>query len=314
MITNESANSPVSQASDLSARKRTWQISRTSGGLRYGVSLPEGAEAGDMERFVVFLNGRTEWIEKYGTLPVDLGMEDDVGFLTWDHRGQGASGGDRGFIDDYEAYGEDAQKIVQRVVKARPYVAIGHSMGGLICLHSIMKGKLKPAAAVLSSPLLALPGRPVPEALARPLSSVLGTLAFTTRLSTGAGAFTKGPFEGNPLTSDHDRYQFIKATPYPLGGVKFGWVRATFDAIDFVNNSDNLKSYQVPTLVLSGSDERVTDPAGIQAWLANASQSSRAKIQFDVIHGARHELFSETPTYYNRALEMVRQFFNSAAL
>jgi lysophospholipase len=254
------------------------------------------------------MNGRTEWIEKYSYLPADMELEDDVGFLTWDHRGQGASIGERGFIKDYSNYGDDAQRVIQRVVKTRSYVVIGHSMGGLIALHAAMTGKIKPAALVISSPLLALPEKPIPEALARPISAFLGSLAATTKLSTGAGAFNKGAFEGNPLTSDHSRYQFIKSTPYPLGGAKFGWVRATFAAIDFVNLSENLKKYETPTLVLTGSDERVTEPAGIQRWISNAAVAAKAKIQFDVIHGARHELFSETPMHYQRALELIREF------
>lgn len=312
--TDSSPGLKSSSGTGAGGNARAWQITRLSPSkgpsLRYGVSLPTGFTTEQMARFVVFINGRTEWIEKYAHLPVDLQLEEDIGFLTWDHRGQGASGGERAFIEDYEEYTDDAHRVLHRIVKRKPYIVIGHSMGGLIALHAIMRGLLKPDVLVLSSPLLGLPGKPLPSVLARPIANILGRIPSACRLSSGAGAFSKGPFEGNPLTSDFDRYEFIKATPYPLGGVKFGWVRATFEAIDFVNDPYNLKKFNTPTLILSGSDERVVDPGAIQTWIQNAVAHTTARIEFDVIHGARHELFSETPTYYQKAIDLVRQFID----
>jgi len=314
MSNKESNHSVQLSGYDATAGTRAWQITRLTPGkgptLRYGVSLPSGATTSHMTRFVVFMNGRTEWIEKYAHIPSDLRLEDDIGFLTWDHRGQGASGGERAYIENYGQYTEDAHRITHKICKEKPYIVIGHSMGGLIALHAAMQGLIKPAAMVLSSPLLGLPERPVPKILARPLSKILSQIPATKRLSSGAGAFTKSPFEGNALTSDHDRYELIKATPYPLGGVKFGWVNATFEAIDFVNQPKNLERFQIPTLVLTGSDERVVDPNGTQAWIQNAARHSKARIEFDVIHGARHELFSETPAFYHKAIDLVRQFID----
>lgn len=314
MSKNESAHSAHQQEAESPAGNRAWQITRLAPGkgptLRYGVSLPSGATTEHMARFIVFINGRTEWIEKYSHIPADLQLEDDIGFLTWDHRGQGASGGERAFIDDYSDYTADAHRITSKICKSKPYIVIAHSMGGLIALHAAMQGLIKPVAMVLSSPLLALPERPVPKILARPIATILGAIPATTRLSSGAGAFNKGPFEGNPLTSDHDRFQMIKATPYPLGGVKFGWLNATFDAIAYVNDPANLARFETPTLVLTGSDERVVDPEGTRAWVQHAASHSKARIEFDVIHGARHELFSETPAYYQKAIDLVRQFID----
>jgi lysophospholipase len=319
MNSKEYDHSVQQSGSEIPEGPRTWQITRLAPGgglsgkgptLRYGVSLPPGVTTEHMARFVVFMNGRTEWIEKYAHIPGDLQLEDDIGFLTWDHRGQGASGGERAFIESYGQYTDDAHRITQKICRNKPYIVIAHSMGGLIALHAAMQGLIRPAAMVLSSPLLGLPERPVPKFLARPLSRILSQLPATTRLSSGAGAFTKSPFEGNALTSDFDRYEMIKATPYPLGGVKFGWVNATFEAIAFVNEQKNLERFEIPTLVLTGSDERVVDPTGTQEWIDNVVKHSKARIEFDVIHGARHELFSETPAYYQKAIDLVRQFID----
>lgn len=314
MSTNESPNLEHTSNADTTLTRRHWQILRMSPtkgpSLRYGVSLPEGRTPEEMARFLVFVNGRTEWIEKYACLPADFELEDDIGFLSWDHRGQGASGGERAFVESYSDYACDTQRIINKAIKRKPFIMIGHSMGGLIALYATMKGLVQPDALILSSPLLGLPEKPVPEVLARPLAGILGRLPTAARLSSGAGGFTKGPFEKNPLTTDHDRYEFIKATPYPLGGVKFGWVRATFEAIDFVSNPTNLKKFATPTLVLCGSDERVVAPDGIQKWIAQAAAHAPTRIEFDLIHGARHELFSESPDFYQKAIDLVRQFID----
>ena len=59
------------------------------------------------------------------------------------------------------------------MIQDAPYALLAHSMGGLIGMHGILKGKLHPKAAVLSSPLLAMPEKPVTPKLARPIAKVL---------------------------------------------------------------------------------------------------------------------------------------------
>lgn len=314
MNSDESPNLDSTSTIDARSIKRHWQILKMSPSkgpsLRYGVSLPEGKTPEEMARFLVFVNGRTEWIEKYACLPADFQLEDDIGFLSWDHRGQGASGGERAFVDSYVDYAQDAQRVISKAIKRKPFIMIGHSMGGLIALYAVMAGLIQPEALILSSPLLGLPEKPLPEFLARPIAEILGRFPASSHIGSGAGGFTKGPFQSNPLTTDHDRFEFIKATPYPLGSVKFGWVRATFDAIDFVCNPANLKKYKTPTLVMCGSDERVVSPIGIQKWLVKAMDHAPARVEFDLIHGARHELFSESRDLYQRAIDLVRQFID----
>jgi lysophospholipase len=134
--------------------------------LRYAVHW---RGTGEPERFVVLLNGRTEWIEKYDYVAKDLALPSGTAFLTWDHRGQGASGGARSYVESYDDYAEDARRIVAEAVGDKPYALIGHSMGGLIALHATLTGRLSPRALVLLSPLLGLPNEPVPRPLARPL-------------------------------------------------------------------------------------------------------------------------------------------------
>ena len=53
----------------------------------------------------------------------------------FDNRGHGRSGGDRGYVNDFNEFIDDAEKIVDMVKKANPKIPVfmlGHSMGGFI--------------------------------------------------------------------------------------------------------------------------------------------------------------------------------------
>jgi lysophospholipase len=272
--------------------------------LRYGVYFKG---AGEPKRYVVFLNGRTEWLEKYAYLALDLGLDEQTAFLTWDHRGQGGSGGVRSYVDDYETFAKDAQKIIELVTQGKPYVVLSHSMGGLISLYASLKGYIQPGSLVLSSPLLGLPEDPVPGRIAKPLAKALSLVGFGA-VSSGAGSFTEIPFEKNKLTHHADLYERMRATPYKIPGATFRWVAATFQALKVCFDPEVLKSYRVPTLVMGGSKETVVDYEAFQAWVRVASEYAPADIQLRLIPGAKHELLSEIPEYYDPAVQAARDW------
>jgi alpha-beta hydrolase superfamily lysophospholipase len=273
--------------------------------LRYGVWPNENKH----DRYVIFLNGRTEWIEKYHYLPADLGLPTDVGFATMDHRGQGASGGARATIDHYDSFASDTAAVIEQIVHGRPYVVMGHSMGGLIALYATMSGAIKPESLVLLSPLLRLPQHPLPNPVARSVSKLFSSIKFGS-VSTGAGSHTKGiPFETNKLTHHSELYEAMRQTPYPLPGATFSWVNQTFAACDYVFNSQNLASLTTPTLLMAGSKEDVVDPQGFRDWVQLASKGSQAKIKYRMINGAKHELLSEIDQYYQPTLVGLREWF-----
>jgi len=263
---------------------------------------------GQPDRWLVFLNGRTEWIEKYAYLAADLNLPAKTGFLTWDHRGQGASGGARAFVADYHVYARDTQQVIAKVVGDKPFVVLAHSMGCLITLYSTLTGHLHPRALAFSAPLLGLPNDPVPRRLARPVANLL-TLCQFGAVSSGAGSFTKIAFEQNKLTHDKDLYERMQAGPYPVPGASFGWVAATFRALDLCFDPLRLATLSAPTLVFGGSAEQVVDAAATPAWVKVAKQNAKTKVEFRPIAGAKHELLSEVPEYYDPVRREIEAWF-----
>lgn len=272
--------------------------------LRYGVRY---AGTGEPARYVVFLNGRTEWLEKYAYVAEDLNLPDGTAFLAWDHRGQGGSGGLRSYVDDYDTYASDTARIVAQATGGKPYVVVAHSMGGLIALYSTLAGRLAPAALVLCSPLLGLPNAPVPRRLARPLATLL-TMLRLGPVSSGAGDFGATPFADNTLTHQPDLYRRIQDSPFKIPGATFGWVAATFRAIDACFDPQRLAALSAPTLVLGAGAETVVDADAFKAWVLAASRDAKAEVQLRLLPGARHELLSEIPDYYEPTLAAIRSF------
>jgi len=271
--------------------------------LRYGRVLKDK----DPSHFVVFLNGRAEWIEKYAYVQADLALPKHVGFLTCDHRGQGGSGGTRAYIDSYDTYVSDLLHLIKKMTDGKPYVLVAHSMGALISLYGTITGQLAPRSLVLSSPFLGLPNRPVPIPLARPLSRTLAHLGLGS-ISSGAGDFGRATFADNKLTHRADLYQRIVAAPYKIPGATFGWVAASFRAIDTCFHADNLKKLSTPTLVLAPTLEQVVDPDCARRWALAAHENAPGAVKLDVFHNARHELFSELPQIYAGAITATRDW------
>ncbi len=143
------------ESKDLSQPMRIHSLRDPSNSLDLRIGKQQSGE-GPIDRWIAFSNGRTEWIEKYVDLGRDLRIGKQTGFLTWDHRGQGASGGARAWIHDYETYCLDMAHIISTQIGAKPYNLICHSMGGLIAIDALTRGLIRPRCVVLSSPLLGL--------------------------------------------------------------------------------------------------------------------------------------------------------------
>lgn len=262
-----------------------------------------------VERWIVFVNGRSEYIEKYPHLPSHLELDDKTGLLTWDHRGQGSSSGSRSHIDDYQQFVKDLEFVVQKFCEEKPYMMIAHSMGGLIALRALLAGVANPTRLVMCAPLLKLPPKPVPHAISRPLSQALSRLGLG-KTSTRAGTSDREiPFAGNRYTACIDTFQRLIENQPHCPGTSFGWVNASFDAIDFVFAEDNLKKLKTPVLLLCGSREEVVDPQGVSAWTQLATKMHpNLDIRYKKIVGARHELFSEIDKYRDVTVKYIKEF------
>jgi lysophospholipase len=260
-------------------------------------------------RFLVMANGRSEWLEKYFGLAADLRLGQDTGFITFDHRGQGASGGARAWIDHYDTYASDMAMVVNKSTNGKPFNLICHSMGGLVGLVATIKGFIKPRCIVLSSPLIGMPNYPFPAATAYHISKLF-TKCSMGFINSGGGKYWTDTFEKNLLTRSLERYNVIQNSPYPVPSPTFEWVKASYEATQFIANPENIAALNIPILVLCGTEEHVVDSAAIQRWVSTASRHSKSDVEFHWIQGGLHELLNESKPIYDQTLNLIRSWFD----
>lgn len=255
---------------------------------------------------VLLLHGRTEFNEKYDETAGDLIA---LGFDVWsfDWRGQGMStrlleDRHKGHVSNYDLLVEDLRAVIEyaRTAEAAgdaepPVVLLAHSMGGLAAMLYLATGVADTAAVVLSAPLLGIGPGSFPGGLAKLLSRLAVLLGFGNRFALTQQRWRPGreTFEGNPLTSDPERYAvhqgwFRDKPELALGGVTWGWLDATIRSCEALLRPGVAARVTVPVMLgLAGADVVVSRSAisRMAALVPGAVLKSYA--------GGRHELMME---------------------
>ena len=119
-------------------------------------------------------------------------------------------------------------------------------------------------------------------------------------------------FKNNMFTHSPERFERRYKSPYQIEGITFGWIKASFDAIDYVKDEANLSRFKTPTKILFGDDERLVSTKAIRQWAERAQKLSKAKIYFEELAETRHEIFAEAPPSYAQVLGLTRKFMFGA--
>ncbi len=267
-----------------------------AGGARLRAALfpPPGPVRGS----VVVSPGRTEPIEKYFEV-ADILTRRGFAVLAHDWRGHGLSqrlgpdtrGHARGWRDFLTDYGALLAAFEARLPK--PWLALGHSMGGCLTLLALAEGETRFAGAILSAPMLGLQTGQIPPAAARLLASGLTLTGFGTGLATQEGPAPE-PFANNVLTHDEARYrrnvEQVAAWPQlQVGAPTWGWLDFAFAATDRLARGPGTAAIAIPLTIVAAGEERLVDNA--------ASEKVAARVpgaRFLTIPGAYHELLQET--------------------
>lgn len=275
--------------------------------IRYGIYKKNPEK---INRFLIFLNGHAEYLERYDYLPQDLQLPENYGFLSWDHRAQGLSQGEpRLHFDDYKDPAKDAQYIIETLIgKETPYVIAAHSMGGLISLFSYLNGSIKPEKMILSSPLLGVI-HPLPKIVLK--SIAIGSI----KLGLGTRNFQKNlqkkrVFENNLFTHSEERFANRYKASFYTEGVTCGWGYATFQALKYVSDPKNLSKISIPIKILLPDDDRVVDSEATRRWVEKAKKFTLSPLEIQEIPHTRHELFAEAKPSYDEVIKSCKQFLN----
>ena len=274
-----------------------WFAGARGARLRAALFHPPGTPRGS----VVVSPGRTEPIEKYFEVTGELLARGFV-VLVHDWRGQGLShrlladrrlGHATGYADFLADYRVLLDVFARRLPK--PWIALGHSMGGCLTLLALAEGEARFSGAMLSAPMLGLRTGAVPRPVARSLAAILpglgqGGAAIAGRETSPAQV----AFESNILTHDRARYQRneaqVAACPdLALGGPTWGWLNFAFSAIGVLERGEGTARIIIPLTVVAAGDDRLVDNAGLRRITARVRGARYVEIA-----GAYHEILQET--------------------
>ncbi len=258
---------------------------------------------GTAGRRILFLNGRSEWIEKYADLPAATAFSEDSHWVTMDHRGQGDSGGTRAHVRSFDDFAEDLAQVIDYTFGNEPFYLLAHSMGSLIGAYATLTQKIKPSGLFLCSPLFGML-MPMPLWAGRIVAGAIAHSPWST-LSTGAGTERRASFVNNPLTHSEPRFECVVNSPYPPSPPTFGWVHAALQAIDTVHKASYLRELRIPVSIIVGENEAVVDSRAYAGWGKAWQKATGMKLDLTVIPEARHELLNEADTYRDQAIRKI---------
>lgn len=200
-----------------------------------------------------------------------------------DHRGHGRSSGQRGHISRFSEYLEDFFKLYEHpeIPGDLPWFQWGHSMGGLIAIHLMLRanerfpGKFK--GLILSAPLLKIAAE-VPAWKAK-----LGELAsrYLPRLSMDNG------LDPRALSHDPKVVEEYIGDPLVHRRVTARWYTEILAALE--EAQARASELTLPLLVFHGTEDRLTGIEGTEAFLRKVSTTPT----YHRMEGYYHEIFNE---------------------
>ncbi len=286
------ADAPIPQGA-----RAFWYEGAGGARLRAAVIPAEGVVRGS----VVLSPGRTEPIEKYFETAGELQAR-GLCVLLHDWRGQGLSHRPlpdrlKGHAAGHADFLEDFRRLLAEVGTElpRPWIALGHSMGGALTALDMARGDHPFAAALLSAPMMGL-------AAVRQLPRAAQLIAHAVQGFGHAGDYVLkdgfnpmlGPFEGNILTHDARRYeryrgQLAACPELALGGVTWGWLAFALDAGLALARPAAAKAVGIPVTVLAAGEDHLVLNGPSRRYADRAPQGRYAEIA-----GAYHEMLMET--------------------
>ena len=262
------------------------------------------ATRGPRRGTVCLFGGRGEFVEKYFEVVADLRRR-GFAVATMDWRGQGGSSRllanpKKGHIGSFREYEDDITRFMKEIVLPDcppPFVALGHSMGANILLRNAARPGSWFERMILISPMIALSDERVghPQALARAYAEIGCLLGFGRSYIKGGSdtVVEQGPFEGNLLTSDRERWNRNKAVldtnpALGLGSPTIGWLRAAYRSMALVSAEGFAASIRVPMMVFVAGKDQIVSPRAIEDFSVGLKVGTHV-----LLPSARHEILQE---------------------
>ncbi len=258
--------------------------------------------------------GRAESSLKYAELCFEL-KGSGLDILVLDHRGQGFSEryfgvGNLGHVESYGDYANDfvdTVKYFQEKKNYRKTIVLGHSMGAAIGLTAILGAPDLCQGMILSSPMIKVLTKKIPEPLARlTLQTITKSWMKTNAVNRRAGKDQKEAFSINLNTSCEERFSFFKEIEgrHPqiaLGAPTYGWLNEAMTMGRYIWKQR--KQLDCPLLLMQAENDGLVSNKA-QDKFAHEVNSCR----LIMLKESKHEILQEKNSIRNSALVQIHKF------
>jgi len=273
----------------------------------------------DIKGTVIFLPGRTEFIEKFIE---DIRVFNSVGFAcaAMDLRGQGMShrphsNRDKHFVHSFEPHIDDVKALFDQVLTnkmPKPYILMGHSAGSHVILRVLHDHPGIADAAILVAPMVEINSGGIPMVVTRCLAWVMRHLGLGTAYLPGHTAFKEGRWGWRKLlTSDEERFGdedfFINNRDKRLavGGATFKWLWEALKSTNILNSPGYAEAIKAPVLVLQAGEDTIVDNNKQSAFVERLPNGNLVRIE-----GALHEILKETDVHRAQVWQAIGEFID----
>jgi alpha-beta hydrolase superfamily lysophospholipase len=252
---------------------RTSEV-RAKDGLR--LALHQFLPSGTPRAQILLLHGYADHGQRYAEAATAW-AERGLSTLAVDLRGHGHSEGKRGYVEHFDEYFSDVDALFEAADPKLPIVLLAHSMGALLALDYVSRGRNMPHALVVTNPYLEL-------AIAVPkvklwVGQGLGQIVPKLTLPSGVAA--------NDVTSVAEIARAYEQDPLVFKTATARWFLETKKAQARVRA---LERVDVPLLYIYSDADRIALPAASEALSAAIAAPSKT---IWLRPGERHEVLNE---------------------
>ena len=230
---------------------------------------------------VVFVHGFADHARRYEHLTAAL-CKAAFNVYRLDLRGHGASSGPRGFINDFDEYLSDVHESMLRWKAScgddKPWILIGHSMGGLVVGRYLEVYPRDFFAAVMMSPFLGMRIK-VPawkQVMAKVAARLLPSLSLPNEI------------DPNILTHDRTAAEAYREDPLVFTNANAKWFVSILEAQR--QGFEDVEKVSVPLLVMQAADDMLVEPEETKRFYGLVGKPEKELRMYDDCY---HELMQE---------------------
>ena len=247
---------------------------------------------------ILITHGLGEHSDCYNQLADSLNA-DKWNLFAWDLRGHGKSSGKRGYVAHFDNFISDLKTFHKFLTdhrflhKDKPTVFLGHSMGGLIILKTLITVPLKASAICLSAPTLGLnqPPSDLKVWTTRTAAKLFPQLTISTQIKL------------EELTRDPQRIDSYKRDILRHFRISFDLYMGMLESFDYVEK--NLSQLQIPMLFqIPGKDTIVNNAKTLEICQSLDSKLCQIRHYPESFHEVLQDLD------HQKAFKDIKDFIN----